>query len=159
MVAHRLSTVKSADRLFVVDGGKISEQGTHSELLEAQGLYHKYALCPGRFVVSDRAVPTAVRAFAVFAALQLIRRPTTAEALVLCRIPQPWSAMGVKGGCCGCTPTGRRKRRRFAASSPAGHGPFQRQAITVCTENRVRTAQVVLKSQQLKNVNFRNRVF
>jgi ABC-type multidrug transport system fused ATPase/permease subunit len=42
VVAHRLSTVKSADRLFVVDGGKISEQGTHSELLEAQGLYHKF---------------------------------------------------------------------------------------------------------------------
>jgi ATP-binding cassette subfamily B protein len=39
VVAHRLSTVKQADRIHVVDGGSIVESGTHRELLEARGRY------------------------------------------------------------------------------------------------------------------------
>jgi ATP-binding cassette, subfamily B, bacterial len=39
VIAHRLSTVRQADRLLVVDGGHIVEQGTHAELLAAGGLY------------------------------------------------------------------------------------------------------------------------
>ena len=39
VIAHRLSTVRQADRLLVVDGGRIVEQGTHRELLAAGGLY------------------------------------------------------------------------------------------------------------------------
>jgi ATP-binding cassette, subfamily B, bacterial len=39
VIAHRLSTVRQADRLLVVDGGHIVEQGTHRELLAAGGLY------------------------------------------------------------------------------------------------------------------------
>ena len=38
-IAHRLSTIAAMDRLVVIDGGRLVEQGTHSELLEAQGLY------------------------------------------------------------------------------------------------------------------------
>jgi subfamily B ATP-binding cassette protein MsbA len=41
IIAHRLSTVRSADRIFVVDGGRISEIGTHDELLEKNGIYRK----------------------------------------------------------------------------------------------------------------------
>ena len=39
VIAHRLSTVRDADRLVVVSDGTIVEQGTHDELVEANGLY------------------------------------------------------------------------------------------------------------------------
>ena len=39
MVAHRLSTVKNCDRILVLDGGKIVEQGTFEELIEMQGKF------------------------------------------------------------------------------------------------------------------------
>jgi ATP-binding cassette subfamily C protein len=41
IVAHRLSAVKQADRVFVFDDGKISEHGSHEELLGSNGLYTK----------------------------------------------------------------------------------------------------------------------
>mgnify|MGYP002982801573 FL=1 len=39
MVAHRLSTVRNADKIVVLDGGRVAEQGTQDELLAAGGLY------------------------------------------------------------------------------------------------------------------------
>jgi ATP-binding cassette subfamily B protein len=39
VIAHRLSTIREADQILVVDAGRITERGTHSELLEAGGLY------------------------------------------------------------------------------------------------------------------------
>ena len=39
VVAHRLSTIKNADEIAVVSGGKIVEQGTHTELLAKNGTY------------------------------------------------------------------------------------------------------------------------
>ena len=41
VIAHRLSTVRRADRILVLDGGRIVEQGAHAELLTRRGLYRR----------------------------------------------------------------------------------------------------------------------
>jgi ATP-binding cassette subfamily B protein len=40
-IAHRLSTLKDADFLVVIDEGKLAEEGTHAELIEKKGIYYK----------------------------------------------------------------------------------------------------------------------
>lgn len=47
MIAHRLSTVRQADRILVISGGKIIEEGTHDQLIVKQGYY--YDLYTGQF--------------------------------------------------------------------------------------------------------------
>lgn len=41
VIAHRLSTVKNADKIVVIDKGIVSESGTHKQLINNNGLYRK----------------------------------------------------------------------------------------------------------------------
>jgi ATP-binding cassette subfamily B protein len=42
IIAHRISSVKHADQIVVLDHGKVAERGTHAELLRAGGIYASY---------------------------------------------------------------------------------------------------------------------
>lgn len=44
MIAHRLKTVRNADRIYVIDKGRIAQQGTHEELMKAGGIYRDFVL-------------------------------------------------------------------------------------------------------------------
>lgn len=41
VIAHRLSTIRDADKIIVIDGGRIAGEGTHDELLQSNDLYHE----------------------------------------------------------------------------------------------------------------------
>ena len=41
VIAHRLSTIKNADKIIVIDSGEIKETGTHDELYDNSGMYHR----------------------------------------------------------------------------------------------------------------------
>ena len=53
IIAHRLSTVLRADRVVVLERGRVVESGSHADLLNAEGTYAK--LYRGQFRAGDRA--------------------------------------------------------------------------------------------------------
>ena len=67
LISHRISTLAGADRIIVLDGGRIAEEGTHDELLRAGGLYSRIraiqnpeeagaaAACPGQAALEGRS--------------------------------------------------------------------------------------------------------
>ena len=40
MISHRLASARLADRIYVLDGGRIIQSGSHEELMQKQGMYH-----------------------------------------------------------------------------------------------------------------------
>ncbi len=70
MVAHRLSTVRHADQILVMDRGRIVERGTHDELVEMRGVYHQLHEAQSR----ERRRPSAARRWRARAALNAIDR-------------------------------------------------------------------------------------
>jgi subfamily B ATP-binding cassette protein MsbA len=43
LIAHRLSTVRAADRIYVIDKGRVVEEGDHAQLMRLGGLYARLA--------------------------------------------------------------------------------------------------------------------
>jgi ATP-binding cassette subfamily B protein len=58
LVSHRLSSVRHADRIVVIDGGRVAEDGTHASLMAAGGRYARmYSLQAERFAAEAAADP------------------------------------------------------------------------------------------------------
>jgi len=50
LISHRLSTVRQADRIVLLEGGQVAESGTHDELMALQGAYAEmFAIQAERF--------------------------------------------------------------------------------------------------------------
>ena len=61
-VTHRLSSVVKADRIFVLERGRLAEQGTHQELLQLNGVYHRLWEQQNGFIIGEGAQYVGVEA-------------------------------------------------------------------------------------------------
>jgi subfamily B ATP-binding cassette protein MsbA len=60
MIAHRLSTVRGADRIYVIDAGRVIEEGDHRSLTAKRGLYARLAQAQNLDVEPEAATSLAV---------------------------------------------------------------------------------------------------
>ena len=58
VVAHRLSTIRNADRIVVLEQGRVSHQGSHEELLAESGLYREFVALQTDAADSSEGAPT-----------------------------------------------------------------------------------------------------
>ncbi len=58
IIAHRLSTIHNAERIIVLDKGKLVESGNHSQLMEKEGLYHKLYTLKSLQMIEETGVKT-----------------------------------------------------------------------------------------------------
>ena len=54
-IAHRLSTLRNADKILVLDHGRVKEYGTHGELLDKKGIYYKLVMAQARAALGGGA--------------------------------------------------------------------------------------------------------
>ncbi len=57
VIAHRLSTIRNADKIVVIDKGVVSEEGTHAELMNHNGLYRKLNEMQFEFGINTQSEP------------------------------------------------------------------------------------------------------
>ena len=92
LISHRFSTVRSADRIYVLDHGRVTQSGTHAELLAAGGIYAElFTLQPPPISDQPPAARRAGRAPATGAPSTARSPGHTHSATVgarLCRIPR-----------------------------------------------------------------------
>ena len=55
MISHRLASARMADRILVLDGGRIVQEGNHEELMGAEGLYRTMFLTQSVLYREERA--------------------------------------------------------------------------------------------------------
>ncbi len=58
IIAHRLSTIHNAERIIVMDNGKVIESGNHTQLMEKEGMYHKLYTLKSLQMVEETEVKT-----------------------------------------------------------------------------------------------------
>eukprot|EP01006_Ploeotia_vitrea_P034064 TRINITY_DN65700_c6_g7_i1.p1 TRINITY_DN65700_c6_g7~~TRINITY_DN65700_c6_g7_i1.p1 ORF type:complete len:438 (+),score=107.69 TRINITY_DN65700_c6_g7_i1:215-1528(+) len=63
LVAHRLSTIRNADRIMVINGGEIAEEGTHDELVMLGGMYSQFATIQEKNVLHMKTMQTEGKKF------------------------------------------------------------------------------------------------
>ena len=56
MISHRLASAKMADRIMVLDGGRIVQDGSHEQLMAAEGLYRSMYLAQSSWYKEDSAM-------------------------------------------------------------------------------------------------------
>ena len=60
LISHRFSSVRSADRIYVLEGGRVVEEGSHEELMERDGLYSELFTLQARAYLEGRAAGYAI---------------------------------------------------------------------------------------------------
>ena len=81
IVAHRLSTVRSANRIFVIDGGVVAAEGTHEELLATSPLYERLVRRQLEWGIGGESGATNAAAAAAMAAATVAADPASAIAV------------------------------------------------------------------------------